>query len=72
MRNIRISEKQDQKMQQGEGCFKWLVVIFLGIAWFTRSEAIEVHKWPVASVGNHAAIHECDTASVCLFGWSIL
>lgn len=72
MKNVRIKESTNQRIEHAEGYGKWLLILFLALAWFTKSEAIEVHKWPVAAVGNHAAMSRCEAANICVLGWTIL
>jgi hypothetical protein len=62
IRNIEVSEKANHGIQQGESCFKYLVVGFLALCWLCRTVdndllPVEIHKWPVAAVGNKPVYH---------------
>ena len=59
VRNIEVSQKADRNLQQGESCFKYVVVAFLALCWLCKSgdgsaslESVEVKKYSVAAVGN--------------------
>lgn len=38
LKNIEISHKTNADLQRGESLFKYWIIAFVAVAWFTRSE----------------------------------
>jgi hypothetical protein len=85
MRNIRITDKQDQQLQQGESCIYWLCVIVFfvlicvwlrqdGIASLADMETSNVRVVPAAYINPYANGKDfgCGDANLCVLGWRVL
>jgi hypothetical protein len=83
IRNIEISQKADRNIQQGESCFKYVILAFVAACWLCKSDAgsealasLEVHKFNVAAVGNLPVQDKSDPMGCgdhwpCVLGWHL-
>lgn len=85
MRNIRITDKQDQQIQQGESCLFWLcaIVFFVlvcvwlqqpEIATLSDMETSNVRVVPAAYVNSYNSGKDfgCGAATLCVLGWRLI
>lgn len=85
MRNIRITDKQDHQLQQGESCIFWLFAIMFfvllcvwlrqdGIASMADMETSDVRVIPATYVNPYANGNDlgCGAATLCVMGWRVL
>jgi len=85
MRNIRITDKQDQQLQQGESCLFWMcaIVFFVlicawlrqdGIASMSEMETSNPRIVPATYVNPYASGKDfgCGAATLCVMGWRVL
>lgn len=85
MRNIRITDKQDHQLQQGESCIFWLFAIMFfvllcvwlrqdGIASMADMETSDVRIIPATYVNPYANGKDfgCGAATLCFMGWGVL
>lgn len=64
MKNIQIKESTNQQIEHAEGGFKWLLILFLALAWICREDV------PMPAAITHHAI-EMPTTSLQVLGWRL-
>ena len=85
MRNIRITDKQDQQLQQGESAIFWMcaIVFFVlvcvwlrqdGIASLADMETSNVRVVPAAYINpyDNGKDFGCGAAMICVMGWRVI